>query len=86
MPDSNSSEWFFEPGTPIGGEKFKEKAAYQTRMLDTMKDTISEYMDEANGDKLFIDHTLHALLDTLLYHKGMVDKIQNVIDRLEVSS
>ena len=51
-----------------------------------MKDTVSEYMDESNGEKLIFSHLEGAALDALLYHQGMVDKIQSVLDRLEVSS
>ena len=86
MSTSTSPEWTFQPGTPIGGEQFKDRAKYQARMLDTMKDTVSEYMDESNGEKLFFSHLEGAALDALLYHQGMVDKIQSVLDRLEVSS
>lgn len=86
MTASSDNTWTFDPGNALGAEQFKDRAKYQARMLDTMKDTVSEYMDEANGEKLIFSHLEGAALDALLYHQGMVDKIQTVLDRLELSS
>ncbi len=85
MTTTSDNTWTFEPSS-LGAERFKAASQYQAGMLDSMKDTVSEYMDEEGGEKLIFTHLEAAALDALLYHQGMVDKIQSVIDRLEVSS
>lgn len=86
MTASSDNTWTFDPGNALGAEQFKEKTSVQARMLESLKDTVCEYMEEPNGEKLLFTHLEGAALDWFLYHQGMADKIKTVLDRLELSS
>ena len=61
--------WETQKNEALGADVFKSAAAYRDRMLTSMKDTVSEYLDEPDGYELFRAHLLHACVDQLNYHK-----------------
>ena len=55
-------------------------------MLTSMKDTVSEYLDEPDGYELFRSHLLHACVDALNYHKEKVEFLNKMIANVELMS
>ena len=80
------TDWTYKQKDPIGKEAYKPQIEYTARMLSSMKDTVSEYMDEPGGEKLFFDHMLQAAMEQMVYHESMLAKIKKVIANLELAS
>ena len=70
----------------LGADLYKKNAEYRNRLLTSMKDTVSEYLDEPDGYELFRAHLLHACVDALNYHKEKVDFLNKMIANVELMS
>ena len=70
----------------LGADLYKKNADYRNRMLTSMKDTVSEYLDEPDGYELFRAHLLHACVDALNYHKEKVEFLNKMIANVELMS
>ena len=70
----------------LGADLYKKNAEYRNRMLTSMKDTVSEYLEEPDGYELFPSHLLHACVDALNYHKEKVEFLNKMIANVELMS
>ena len=78
--------WETQKNEALGADVFKSAAAYRDRMLTSMKDTVSEYLDEPDGYELFRAHLLHACVDQLNYQKEKVEFLNKMIANVELMS
>ena len=70
----------------LGADLYKKNAEYRHRLLTSMKDTVSEYLEEPDGYELFRAHLLHACVDALNYHKEKVEFLNKMIANVELMS
>ena len=70
----------------LGADVYKKAATYRDKMLTSMQDTVSEYLDEPDGYELFRAHLLRTCVDQLNYHKEKVEFLNKMIANVELMS